>query len=224
MQIISGAIGKEVIHYEGPPSDRVPEEMARFLRWFNEESLELPGIARAAIAHLWFETIHPYEDGNGRVGRTIADKALSQSLAAPFLLSTGTVFSLTRKQYYENLNKASKNTLDATPWVNWFGACAVKTQDLTMDIIKTVAEKARFYDRIDKTDLNDRQLKALRLMIDAEPQGFEGGMNATKYKNITRCSKSTATRDLSELVEKNMLKPVYSHGRYARYELNGFGS
>ena len=144
IQIVSGAIGKEVVHYEGPPSDRVPQEMERFLEWFNGDSQDLPGIARAAIAHLWFETIHPYEDGNGRIGRAIADKALSQSLGVPFLLSTATTFSFFRKQYYEKLNQASKNTLKVDAWVDWFSACAIKTQSgvdplwWTSDPLKTI--------------------------------------------------------------------------------------
>lgn len=223
MQIVSGALHKPTVHFEAPPSDRLPVEMARFLSWFNTDSHKLPGTARAAIAHLWFETIHPYEDGNGRIGRAIADMALSQSLNQPALLSIATVFRGMQNEYYAQLNAASKDTMNVSKWVNWFGACAVKAQTTAMDVVQHTVNKARLWDRIQKMDLNYRQIKVIRKMLDAGPDGFEGGMNATKYKSIARCSKATATRDLQDLISKTIFSPVHAKGRHARYELTDLG-
>lgn len=219
MQIVSGTIDNPTVHFEAPSSRRVPAEMDQFLAWFNGESQGLPGIARAAIAHLWFETIHPYEDGNGRIGRAIADMAISQCLDHPVLMSVATVFSGKRKDYYAHLNEASKDSLDVDKWVDWFGRCAVETQINAMGMVQRTVSKARFWERLEQLDLNKRQLKVVRKMLDAESGDFEGGMNATKYKGIARCAKATATRDLQDLVEKEVLSPVHAKGRYARYEL-----
>lgn len=219
MQIVSGTIDNPTVHFEAPPSDRVPAEMDRFLAWFNDESQNLPGIARAAIAHLWFETIHPYEDGNGRIGRAIADMAISQCLDHPALMSVATVFSRKRKDYYASLNEASKQSLNVDKWVNWFGTCAVETQIDAMSMVQRTVNKARFWEKLEQLELNERQLKVVRKMLNVEAGDFEGGMNATKYKGIARCAKATATRDLQDLVAKGVLSPIHAKGRYARYEL-----
>lgn len=219
MQIVSGAIHNPTVHFEAPPSSRVPAEMKVFLDWFNNDSLELPGVARAAIAHLWFETIHPYEDGNGRVGRAIADVAVSQMLEQPLMMSLATVLSKHRKAYYQQLNAASKETLDVTPWVNWFGERVVEALEGSIQVIQYVVKKARFWDSLNNRNLNDRQLKLIRKMLGHDAPGFENGINAKKYQNLTRCSKATATRDLQNLVAQGVLAPIQSKGRYARYQL-----
>lgn len=219
MQIVSGPIHNPTIHFEAPPSDRVPAEMESFLQWFNGSSCELPGIARAAIAHLWFETIHPYEDGNGRVGRAIADLAVSQTLGQPMMMSLATVLSRQRKAYYQHLNKASKDSLDVTPWVDWFGARVMDALEGAIGVIQHVVKKARFWDSIETRALNERQTKLIRKMLGEETPSFREGINAAKYKNLARCSKATATRDLQDLVAKGILAPVHSKGRYARYRL-----
>jgi len=220
MQIVSGPVHNPTIHFEAPPSARVPEEMQRFLDWFEEDSRALPGVARAAIAHLWFETIHPYEDGNGRVGRAIADVAVSQMLGQPLMMSLATVLSRHRKAYYQQLNKASKETLDVTPWVDWFGERIVEALEGAIEVIRYVVKKARFWDGLDTDMLNARQLKLIRKMLGQDAPSFENGINAAKYQNLTRCSKATATRDLQHLVAEGVLVPVHSKGRYARYRLN----
>ncbi|MBE0487137.1 Fic family protein [Marinobacter sp.] len=219
MQIVSGPVHNPTVHFEAPPSARVPTEMKVFLDWFNNDSLQLPGVARAAIAHLWFETIHPYEDGNGRVGRAIADVAVSQMLEQPLMMSLATVLSKHRKVYYQQLNTASKETLDVTPWVNWFGERVVEALDGSIQVIQYVVKKARFWDSLNNRNLNDRQLKLIRKMLGHDAPGFEDGINAKKYQNLARCSKATATRDLQNLVAQGVLAPIQSKGRYARYQL-----
>lgn len=220
MQIVSGPVHNPTVHFEAPPSVRVPGEMQRFLDWFEDGSRALPGVARAAIAHLWFETIHPYEDGNGRVGRAIADVAVCQMLRQPLMMSLATVLSRHRKAYYQQLNKASKDMLDVTPWVNWFGERVVEALEGAFDVIQYVVKKARFWDGLDTESLNDRQLKLIRRMLGQDAPSFENGINAAKYQNLTRCSKATATRDLQHLVAEGVLAPIYSKGRYARYKLD----
>lgn len=219
MQIVSGPVHNPTIHFEAPPSSRVPAEMDAFLVWFNENSRNLPGIARAAIAHVWFETIHPYEDGNGRVGRAIADVAVSQALGQPLMMSLATVLSRHRKAYYQQLNLASKNTLDVTPWVDWFGERVVEALEGAIGVIQYVVRKARFWDALDTDALNDRQIKLIRKMLGEDAQAFLEGINARKYQNLTCCSKATATRDLQDLVTRGVLAPIQSKGRYARYSL-----
>jgi Fic family protein len=220
MQIVSGPVHNPTIHFEAPPSVRVPEEMQQFLDWFEGGSRALPGVARAAIAHLWFETIHPYEDGNGRVGRAIADVAVSRMLGQPLMMSLATVLSRHRKAYYQQLNNASKESLDVTPWVDWFGERIVEALEGAIDVIRYVVKKARFWDGLDTEVLNDRQLKLIRKMLGQGAPSFENGINAAKYQNLTRCSKATATRDLQHLVAQGVLAPVHSKGRYARYKLD----
>lgn len=219
MQIVSGPVHNPTIHFEAPPSARVPAEMQRFLDWFDKDSRGVPGVARAAIAHLWFETIHPYEDGNGRVGRAIADVAVSQMLGQPLMMSLATVLSKHRKAYYRQLNNASKDTLNVTPWVDWFGERIVEALDGAIDVIQYVVTKARFWDELDTGALNTRQIKLIRRMLGQDAPNFENGINASKYQNLTRCSKATATRDLQGLVAQGVLAPVHSKGRYARYKL-----
>jgi Fic family protein len=219
MQIVSGPVHNPTIHFEAPPSARVPAEMQRFLNWFDEGSWAFPGVARAAIAHLWFETIHPCEDGNGRVGRAIADVAVSQMLGQPLKMSLATVLSRHRKAYYWQLNNASKDTLDVTPWIDWFGERIVEALEGAIGVIQYVVKKARFWDRLNTEALNDRQIKLICRMLGQDAPSFENGINASKYQNLTRCSKATATRDLQPLVAQGVLMPIHSKGRYARYQL-----
>ena len=220
MQIVSGPVHNPTIHFEAPPPARVPAEMQRFLDWFDKDSRGVPGVARAAIAHLWFETIHPYEDGNGRVGRAIADVAVSQMLGQPLMMSLATVLSKHRKAYYRQLNNASKDTLNVTPWVDWFGERIVEALNGAIDVIQYVVTKARFWDELDTDVLNTRQIKLIRRMLGQDAPSFENGINASKYQNLTRCSKATATRDLQGLVAQGILAPIHSKGRYARYKLS----
>ena len=222
MQIVSGAIGYETVHYEAPPSSQVPQEMEVFIRWFNDtapkagQGANLSGVERAAIAHLWFETIHPYDDGNGRVGRAIADKALSQDAGQAVLFNVASVMLKNRNEYYERLNDASL-TLDVQEWVSWFVNVTLKAQSIAKEGIDRVLEKTRYWDKYSQLPINDRQQKAINKMFALNPQDF--GMTTKKYVSITQCSKATASRDLAQLHEWGCFE-VDGQGRGTRYNLN----
>lgn len=222
MQIISGAIGREKIHFEAPPSDRVSKEMAGFLKWFNDtapsakNAIKKP-IIRAAIAHSWFESIHPFEDGNGRIGRAISEKALSQGMKAPLVLSLSTSIESNKKAYYAALQKVSRSN-EITPWIRYFVETVQDALSHAEIEIAFTLQKTRFFDK-HSGQMNPRQLKVLRRMLDEGPGGFEGGINARKYISLTQVSKATATRDLQDLVEKQILHPR-GGGRSSSYELN----
>ena len=218
MQVVSGRIGKPRVHFEAPPSTRVPDEMDRFVRWFNasEQTLRHAPV-RAAIAHLYFETIHPFEDGNGRIGRAIAEKALSQGLGRPALLSLSRSIESNKKAYYSALEQAQKSN-EITGWTTYFVRLVLQAQQEAEAHIDFVLRKTRFFDRY-KGQLEDRSLKVVRRMLDAGPDGFEGGMNARKYIALTRVSKATATRDLQALVELGVFTPL-GGGRSRCYQLN----
>jgi Fic family protein len=204
MQIVSGAMGKERIHFEAPPSAQVPDHMQRFVRWFNDtapggtnEMKQAP--VRSAIAHLYFESIHPFEDGNGRIGRAIAEKALSQSTGRPVMLSLSQAIDAKKNTYYTELNAAQRSN-EITAWVRYFVATILEAQTEARRQIEFTLKKTRFFDLF-RSKLNDRQLKGLKRMLEEGPDGFKGGMTARKYASITGVSKATATRDLQELAE-----------------------
>ncbi len=220
MQIISGALHAPRVHFEAPPSPTVPLEMARFIAWFDASAPSslnpLPAITRAAIAHLWFESIHPFEDGNGRIGRAIAEKALAQSLAAPTLTALAETIHRHRKAYYAALQIASQsNDIDA--WLSWFADIVIEAQERTITRIRFLIDKTRLLDRL-RGATNDRQERALLRMFREGPDGFEGGLSAGNYRTITGASLATATRDLADLVQKGALTRV-GERRYARYRL-----
>lgn len=222
MQIISGRHGKWIVHYEAPPSKDVPKEMKKFIRWFNETAPDKPNAikfppVRAAIAHLYFESIHPFEDGNGRIGRAIAEKALSQSFGYPVMLSLSNTIEAGRKAYYAALNAASK-TNELTAWIDYFVNVVLSAQIEVEAQINFILKKSIFFDTY-KDILNDRQLKVVQRMMQAGTKGFQGEMSAKKYMAITATSKATATRDLQHLLAINALKQIGS-GRSVRYELN----
>lgn len=217
MQIVSGAVGREKVHYEAPPSARVPDEMDRFITWFNG-SWNMPGIVRAGVAHLWFECIHPFSDGNGRVGRAIAEKALSQELKAPAILSLSTAIEGRRNEYYDALSRASRGGMDITEWLAWFTDLVLDAQAQARERIGFTLAKIRFWDIYGKL-LNERQAKATHRMLREGPEGFRGGMSAQKYMKITDCSKATATRDLSELSRMNAFRKLDGGGRSTRYDV-----
>ncbi len=227
MQVISGPIGYEKVHYEAPPAHQVEAEMDRFLNWYNDSSPlnpnqkeALPGPVRSAIAHLWFESIHPFDDGNGRVGRAIAEQALAQDLNRPPLLSLSTIIEKDKNAYYNGLNKASQPNLDITAWVNWFSKSVLSAQREAVQKVDFVLKKSRFWEAHQESGLNDRQVKAINKVFKAGPDGFEFGVSAKKYMGMTGCSKATATRDLGDLVDKGCLNRLEGGGRNARYNLN----
>lgn len=220
MQIVSGALHAPRIHFEAPPSDRVPTEMAQFITWYSESgprgSTPLPAITRAAIAHLWFETVHPFEDGNGRLGRAIAEKALAQSLKAPTLTALAATINRHKKAYYLELQRASQ-TNQVDDWIDWFATIVLEAQTRTIASIRFLINKTRLLDRLRGT-INARQEKALLRMMAEGIDGFAGGLSARNYRTITDATSATATRDLSELVELGALTRI-GERRYARYHL-----
>jgi Fic family protein len=221
MRVISGAIGREKIHFEAPPSESVKTEMKRLIDWFNatapggaEEIKKAP--VRSAIAHLYFETIHPFEDGNGRIGRVIAEKALSQTLGRPVMLSLSRQIEADKKSYYKSLETAQRSN-EITSWINYFVKIILDAQLKAKQQFDFTLHKTRYFDHF-KNHLNPRQTKVLKKMLEVGPEGFEGGMNAKKYSSITKASKATATRDLQHLVALHAMSPV-GGGRSTSYVL-----
>jgi Fic family protein len=222
MQVVSGYHGKTNVHFEAPASQDVPQEMAKFIAWFNntapgQSHAIVPGPIRAAIAHLYFESIHPFEDGNGRIGRALAEKCLSQALGRPALISLSQLIDTQKKQYYEALELAQKSN-EITSWVRYFVKTVVEAEQSAEKLIEFILSKAKFFDRY-KSEMNDRQQKVVARMLKEGPAGFKGGINATKYMRIAHCSKATATRDLSELREKEILHQESAGGRSTSYSL-----
>lgn len=204
MQVVSGYMGKQKVHFEAPPSPQVPEQMNAFIEWFNNSA---PGgkseikkaPVRAAIAHLYFETIHPFEDGNGRIGRAIAEKALSQTIGRPVMLSLSRTIEANKGNYYASLEQAQQSN-EITSWIAYFIKTTLDAQIEAESQIEFTLRKTRFFDKYNH-QLNDRQRKVIKRMLEEGASGFEGGMNARKYIGITKTSKATATRDLQVLLQ-----------------------
>jgi len=222
MQVVSGVLGKEKVHFEAPPSERVSDEMKQFIRWFNESS---PGEAReirnpmirAAVAHLYFESIHPFEDGNGRVGRAVSEKALSQSLKAPILLSLSRTIDSDKEAYYNALKEAQQSN-EISPWIAYFSGVVIASQADAEALIGFALKKSHFFQRY-QSELSELQMRVVRRILEEGPDGFEGGMNARKYVRIAGVSKATATRDLKNLASLGVFSPI-GKGRNTRYEIN----
>lgn len=221
MQVVSGAFHEPRVHFEAPPSGQVPAEMNRFYDWFAQTRCgapkALPALTRAGIAHLYFESIHPFEDGNGRVGRAIAEKSLSESLGHPALTSLAATILLRRKSYYEALEAANKGN-EITNWLAWFAGIAIEAERRTIALVEFLIDKTKLFDRL-RGELNERQTKALLRVFREGPEGFRGGLSAGKYSTITGASPATATRDLSDLVSKQALTRE-GELRHARYRLS----
>ncbi len=199
MVIASGPVHDSVIHFEAPPSRQVVREMKRFIRWFNRPVEPLAGLARAGVAHLWFESIHPFEDGNGRIGRAIAEMALSQAFGQPTLVALSIVLERHRKRYYEELGLASR-AIEITRWLEFFGSMVLEAREQSLRRIGFLMEKAKFFERY-RGHLNERQEKVLLRMFREGVDGFKGGLSSNNHIRITGCSAATATRDLAKLVE-----------------------
>lgn len=221
MLIVSGGRYEPTIHFEAPPSAQVPRLMNEFIMWFNDSAPTGPStlspIIRASIAHLYFETIHPFEDGNGRLGRALAEKALAQGLGQPSLIALSTIMEQQKKEYYTAL-KATNHTLDITPWLSYFAKTTLAAQARSQAQVEFLIQKARFFDTFD-AKLNDRQRKVLLRMFKEGVQGFEGGLNAEKYIKIAQSSPATTTRDLQALVTMGALTKV-GELRHTRYYLD----
>lgn len=220
MQVVSGAIHAPKVHFEAPPSTAVPAEMSRFIDWFNRtspaNSERLPALTRAGIAHLYFICIHPFEDGNGRIGRALVEKSLAQSLGRPTLTAMAATVLAKRKTYYAALEANNKHQ-EITAWLTWFAATAIEAQRRSITLTDFLVDKTRFLDRL-RDQLNERQKKALLRMLREGPEGFEGGLSAGKYAGMTGASPATATRDLADLVAKQALLRS-GEQRHTRYQI-----
>jgi Fic family protein len=221
MQIVSGPVGKETVHYEAPASNTLVDEMRGFLTWFNgsRDQASANGIVRAAISHVWFESIHPFEDGNGRIGRAIVDMALAQDARAPSrLLGMAARMRSDQARYYEALNGAQRGTGDITQWLAWFIEAFAASCQATAGLIDESLARARFWSEHRATTLNERQRKALNKMLEAGPGRFEGAMTARKYQSLTGAIKITASRDLADLAAAGLLVRQGA-GRSTYYDL-----
>jgi Fic family protein len=218
MQVVSGALYRPKVHFEAPPSSTLPKEMARFLKWFNRTAPDgaapLPSLTRAGLAHLFFESIHPFEDGNGRIGRAISEKALSQSLGQPTLTALAATILVRRKSYYEALEAANKGN-EVTPWLAWFAGIALEAQRRTEARVEFLLDKTRLLDGL-RGQMNQRQEQALLRMLREGPEGFKGGLSAGNYAKITGASPATTTRDLTDMVASGALTRT-GERRHARY-------
>ncbi len=216
MQVVSGPIGKEKVHFEAPAADRLEEEMRFFLHWFNEES-ELDPLIKAGIAHLFFVTIHPFEDGNGRIARAIGDMALALADATPFrFYSLSAQIERERKDYYLQLERQQRAEPDITSWLSWFLSCLGRAFEAAKKSLDGVLFKARFWKGLQAFSLNARQQKILARMLEDD---FEGAMHTAKYAKMAKCSKDTALRDIQELKSLGIFLQNPGGGRSTSYRL-----
>ena len=215
MQVVSGAIGRETVHFEAPAAERVPQEMERFLLWL-EQDQGIDSVLKAGIAHFWFVTIHPFEDGNGRIGRAIADLLLARSdgMAERFYSLSSQIES-ERKEYYQKLEACQRGGLDITLWLRWFLECFGRALMGAEKLLEQVLRKARLWQRINQDPINDRQRVVLNRLLD----GFEGKLTSSKYSKLAKCSADTALRDIKELVDRGVMLQSSSGGRSTSYEL-----
>ena len=221
MQIVSGPINNPKIHFEAPPSAAMEKEMEGFINWFNDTRQDgrtaLPALTRAGIAHLYFVSIHPFEDGNGRIARALAEKVLSQALGQPTLIALSQTIQNNKNAYYEALQRSSRHN-EITAWLSYFAETVLQAQDTTQRMIDFMIQKTKLYDRL-KGELNKRQEKALARMFREGLEGFKGGLSAENYISITGTSRATATRDLQDLVDKGVLTRTGTL-KSTRYHLN----
>ena len=215
MQVVSGVIGREKVHFEAPPAELVEKEMNAFLEWF-ENGPELDSVLKSALAHLWFVTIHPFDDGNGRIARAIADLSLARSEhVAERFYSMSAQIRNEKKDYYEILEKTQEGSMDATKWIKWYLNCLNRAIDGAEDIQKSVLRKARFWESVSVVAINERQIKVLNRLLDK----FEGKLTSSKWAALTKCSQDTAHRDILDLVDRGILKKDSAGGRSTSYSL-----
>jgi Fic family protein len=216
MQVVSGPVGKEKVHYEAPAAPRLPDEMARFLTWANAAETE-DAVLRAGLAHLWFVTVHPFDDGNGRIARAIADWQLARSEnSAQRFYSMSAQIRHERRDYYDILQRTQQATLDVTPWLAWFLGCLGRAFDRTETTLAAVRRKARFWDRAARLAINDRQRLVLNRLLDNE---FIGTLTTKKWALLAKCSHDTALRDIQKLIDHGLLAQDEGGGRSTSYSL-----
>lgn len=215
MQVVSGALGKEKVHYQAPPAAQIENEMRIFLDWFNlEQKTDL--VLKAAIAHLWFVTIHPFEDGNGRISRALSDMLLARSDEQSYrFYSLSTQIRKERNSYYDLLEKTQQSALDITNWLEWFLNCLLHAIENSEKLLEKIIYKHSFWIKHSRVNINDRQRKILNMLMD----DFEGVLNTTKWAKIGKCSQDTALRDIQDLIEKGILVKSLKGGRSTNYEM-----
>jgi Fic family protein len=215
MQVVSGPYGREQVHFEAPSADRVDSEMDQFLNWFNAPG-EFDLVVKAGMAHFWFITIHPFEDGNGRIARAIADMVLARADGSPHrFYSMSSQIETERREYYLALERQQRSTTDITRWLLWFLGCLDRAFTKTESFLTTVIFKAHFWEWVNRRPVNQRQQKILNRLLD----GFQGQLTSSKYAKITHCSTDTALRDIHSLLERGILVQNSSGGRSTSYRL-----
>ena len=213
MQVVSGAIGREWVHFEAPPEQRVADEMRAFLDWFNAPA-DTDAVLKAGLAHLWFVTIHPFDDGNGRIARAIADMALARSENSPQrFYSMSSQIRSERAAYYDVLERTQQGTMDVSEWMRWFVGCLGRAIDSAETTLTTVLAKARFWERIAGISINERQRTVLNHLLD----NFGSNLTTSQWARMTRCSQDTALRDIADLMERGILVRGPEGGRSTRY-------
>lgn len=219
MQVVSGPMGRERVHFEAPGADRLESEMSKFLKWFNAP-VSIDPVLKAAVAHFWFVTIHPFEDGNGRIARAIADMALARADGiADRFYSMSSQIEAERKEYYLRLESAQRGDTDITRWLAWFLGCLDRAIGGADKLLATVLDKSRMWDRINRRPVNDRQQLVINRVLD----GFKGFLSTSKYAKLAKCSTDTALRDIRELVQRGILVQNPSGGRSTSYRLGDPG-
>lgn len=214
MRVISGSMGNEKIHYEAPPASRVPSEMRSFIDWFNTNPMD--GLLKSAVANLWFVTIHPFDDGNGRLSRAIAELALARADGSPMRFYSITAeIRKERAAYYEMLETTQKGDLDITRWILWYIDCLARALDTSKSAFRAARDRASFWERANSLGLNDRQRAMLASLFD----GFEGKLTTSKWATLCKCSQDTASRDISTLVDADLLERSAAGGRSTGYSL-----
>ena len=217
MQVVSGPVGRRKVHFQAPPAGALPAETARFLAWANAQTGE-PALVKAGLAHLWFVTLHPFDDGNGRIARAVGDLFLARADGSPQrFYSLSAQIQRERKDYYAVLERTQQGTLDVTGWLSWFLGALGRAVAQAQDTLDAVLVKARFWQRWAGTPLNERQVKLLNRLLD----GFEGKLTSSKWGSIAKCSPDTALRDITQLLELGLLKKSPGGGRSTGYELAG---
>lgn len=215
MQVVSGPVGRPRVHYTAPPADRLEAEIERFLQWF-EGADPLDGVLKAGLAHLWLVTLHPFDDGNGRIARAVGDMALARSeRTVQRFYSLSAQMQKERSDYYDILERTQKGDMDVTDWLMWFLGCLQRAVSQSREMLATVLDKARFWERFAASPMNERQIKVLNRLLD----GFDGKLTTGKWANLAKCSQDTAYRDILALMEMGALSKAQGAGRGTHYEI-----
>ncbi len=216
MQVVSGYVGREKVHFQAPPAHTLDTQTQRFLEWFNADTAG-DALVKAGLAHLWFVTLHPFDDGNGRIARAVGDMALARADGTPQrFYSLSAQIQRERKDYYDQLEATQKGALDVTPWLAWFLACLLRAVLGAEETLATVLGKAQFWQRWAGTPMNERQIKLINRLLD----GFEGKLTTAKWAVIAKCSTDTALRDINDLLVRGVLRKLEGGGRSTGYELS----